>query len=328
MKNNSKDLPLRILIISDGRLGRYRRSQTIAAAISRKRPAIVNTVEISPNPRLHKYLGKITGFSLPPKLLLTILLGNRWQDFPVSDLIISSGGMSLQANIALAKIWGVPNIFSGDRRRISSDPDLVLTMNPDNTDAPNHQFALTCARLDPDDLPPPNREIGTIGVLVGGPNDEIEYSRQDWILFAGIIEKLAADNFALTVATSPRTPEAFYDALGDLADTVKLIDFRSTGPAELDEVFSLDAMLVSIDSTSMIVEGISARRPVIALKPNDLERLPDASLFKNLTQEKRLQICSLNKLSAAEIVRKLQTLEPMNKNVLEIIYQMISPKLV
>ncbi len=316
------------MIISDGRLGRYRRSQTIAAAISRKKSAIVNTVEISPNPRLHKYLGRITGFRLPPKLLLTLLIGNQWRDFPASDLIISSGGLSLQVNIALARIWDVPNIFTGDRRRISSDPDLVLTMNPDSADAPNHQFALTCARSDPDDLPPPNRDIKTIGVLIGGPNDEVEYSGQDWILLAGFIRNLGADAYALTVATSPRTPDAFYDALGDVTDKVILIDFRSTGPADLDEIFALDAILVSIDSTSMIVESISARRPVIAFKPADTEKLPDASLLDHLAQEKRLQICDLEELSSNDVINRLRKLEPMKENVLDLIYKILPPKLI
>lgn len=316
--------PLRILVISDGRLGRYRRSQTIVAAISRHRPVAVTTVEVAPNRRLHKLLRKFTGFHLPPEVVLTLLLGSQWRRFPTSELIISAGGMTLQTNIALAKLWGARNIFSGDRLKISSRLDLVLTMNPENTEPHNHHFALTCARTDPDELPPSNPEIRSLGVLIGGPNADITYRHEDWLSITRIIRDISTGNTDVTVVTSPRTPEQFYDVFRDVADKVKLLDYRSTGPATLENIFAMDAMIVTIDSTSMIVESVSARRPVIVLRPDHAKSVSDESLFNKLSHEKKLHISNLAELSYPEIKQVLQEIVPLQDNVLELIWQKIS----
>ena len=105
----------RVLLISDGRPGHYRQSEGVVAALKRRGAVAVDRIELKTRVPLPKGFIPKLGRVLPARSVLR-LHGIDADAVPRPDLIVSSGGATLGANVALAKILGVPNVFSGSTR--------------------------------------------------------------------------------------------------------------------------------------------------------------------------------------------------------------------
>lgn len=325
---------MRILIISDGRPGHYRQSEAIVAALARKRPVETARVEARAGKAIPRALAPRLARWLPPRLYLAVVHGLSESDFPACDLVVSAGAVTFGANIALAKLRGIPNVVAGSLRGI--DPrDVSLTLLPyaRARDLPNHACLIKPAAIDPDTLPKARAWEGfasgeerKIGVLVGGPTANAAFAPPDWERLAALLGECAGEQgISLRIATSPRTPQGAYDALEPLAGraNVRFIDFREAGPGSAGPVYECDAMLVTADSMSMITEAVAAQRPAVALAPARTQPNADDEAVESLVKDGRLRVLALADASAQSLDPAFASITPMRENHLDVLAETV-----
>lgn len=319
----------RVLLISDGRPGHYRQSEGVVAALKRRGPVAVDRIELKTRLPLPKGFIPKLGRLLPARSVLR-LHGIDPDAISRPDLIVSSGGATLGANVALAKVLDVPNVFSGSTRGFPLDGfSLVLTPYPSVARPPVVMSGAKPTPFDPDRSPPP-RAISTAGamraarisLLVGGPTPTADFRAGDWVRLAALIENLIERwDCRVTIATSPRTPDQAYAALKPAIDrhagAVSIIDFRTAGLGSIDAAFDCDVMLVTSDSMSMMTEAALSRRPAIALAPEITHAHRDDEAVAGLVAERWLAVLPLAGLDAQRVAATAAKLTPLADNHLD-----------
>jgi hypothetical protein len=315
-----------VLLLSDGRPGHFRQSEAIVLALSRRMEAKVERIELI-KPRIFpRRLARYAALWLPPRLVLGWLYGLKEGAYPKPDAIVSAGGNTLAANIALAKKFNVPNIFAGTPRHVGATPfSLVLTPYKSQAGEANTAYALKPCALDPEAFPPPKRwpeKPFRIAVFVGGPIPSADFQAADWQALGRLMQGVAAEFAArFVLVTSRRTPDAFYTALspllGNTAVIETFIDHRKAGTGSIAEGYAADAIFATADSMSMITEGVAARRPVIVLAPAETKPFRDNEAVEDLAAANHLAVLPVREATPSAIAAKLQTLTPMSENHLD-----------
>jgi len=322
---------LSVLVLSDGRPGRFRRSETILNALNRSYQVDTSTIEVPAFSAMQRKLLRLLDGRPVPAGLFKRVCGIDPQSYRRPDLLVSSGGNTLYPSMMLARHWRIPNIFSGDRKIYHEGIDLVLTMNPDNAHYSNTEFVLNSVAVDPRKLPSPSRPAQRVGVLVGGSTDEIVYDADDWLALFELAQSLSLSGLETTLVTSPRTPDIFYNLLDDRPLEFDLIDFRTKGPGSIDDIYELDGLVVTIDSTSMVVESVCARRPVCVVTPSKMHDFKDRPLFERLAAENRIHICNGVDKDMTALTQRMNNLTSMTGDALaelaDVIEQRIGERL-
>ena len=91
-----------ILLLSDGRPGHFRQSEAIVLALSRRMATTVERVELIKPRIVPRRLARYAALWLPPRFVLRWLYG--LSAVPKADIIVSAGGNTLAANIALSAL--------------------------------------------------------------------------------------------------------------------------------------------------------------------------------------------------------------------------------
>lgn len=328
-------LTQKILIISDDRPGHFRQSEAIALALSRKRSVEIEKIHVIPRPKPFPRLGR----SLLRRRIgsASHVLRMVYPDITLPkqapDLIVSAGGATLPANVALARHYGVPNIFSGSLRNAGATSfAAVLTPYADLEGQPRHIVLPKPSSVDPDQMGPVNllsdHEAGLVGpltgaLLVGGPSGCHTFSADEWKVLTGLLTAPDAGPFRWLVTNSPRTPAEVSDALAEAARTseriIEFVDFREAGPGSVVELLArADFVVCTEDSSSMLVEGICARRPTIALQPKDRRLTPrEEVMLSGLCSRHLLGQLKLEDGLEGGLAGVLKTLKPMVTNHLD-----------
>lgn len=322
----------RILLISDGRPGHYRQSEGIIAALRRDGPVTVDRLALKTHRLLPKAFVPKLARRLSPRHLLRFLHGLDPDRLARPDVIVSSGGTTLGANVALARLWQVPNVFSGSTRGFPLDAfRLVLTPYRSQAVAPNVVAGAKPTPFDPDGVPPP-RPIripgdvahSRVSVLIGGPTPYADFSGRDWERLATLLRALATEWRAhVTIVTSPRTPQEAYTYLVPLAGSqgdggdVSLIDFRSAGPGSINKAFDCDLLLITSDSMSMMTEAALSRRPAIAMAPERVKPSKDDEAVDDLVAQRWMAILPLAPADATRVAEIAAKLSPPQFNHLD-----------
>jgi uncharacterized protein len=324
-----------VLILSDGRPGHYRQSEGVVAALRRHRATTERRIEIANRLRLPKALVPKLARRLPPRIALEILHGIDVKAVSKPALIVSGGGLTLGANVALANILGVPNVFCGATRGFALENfSLVLSDDPRDAGPPNVRIGPKPAAFDPDTLPaPPSTLTGRglhIGVLVGGATETSAFRGEDWGRLVHLIEALIADKAAtITLATSPRTPPEAYSAIESLTaasgSRLALIDFRTAGPGSLGPALATDLLLVTSDSMTMMTEAALSRRPAIALRPQRIAPTRDDGAIAWLVAQQWLAVRDIASTDADNLLETAASLRPMIENHLDLLAQSLLP---
>jgi mitochondrial fission protein ELM1 len=329
-------------MISDGRPGHYRQSEGIVAAMKRRRSVELHRIELRTHFSIPKGFVPKIAKRMAPSIFLRHIHGIDPRKLSKPDIIISAGAMTLGANVALARIWGVPNVFSGSTRGFPLDRfSLVLTPYASVGGPPNVLAGPKPTPFDPDTIPSgrklqnPNDMRGTrVSILVGGPTEYAEFGSEDWVRLAHLIKALVAElNCRITIVTSPRTPDQAYASLTPLTNrehgTVSLIDFRKEGAGSIEPALDCDVILVTRDSMSMITEAALSRRPVIALEPQHVRPHRDDEAVADLVRSHLLGIFSLREVSAKGLAIAAAALVPLVENHLdrlaEVVDRLVSP---
>lgn len=276
--------PLQILILSDGRPGHYHLSEGVAAAIARRRPVEVRRLAIARR-RLapSRLLARMVDVGRT-KLALRSGYGLSETAFGRPDLVISAGGDTLAANVAIARLAGCPNIYCGTLKHFADDDvSLVVTSYERFAQRRHHLVALKpsgmdrasleAARVDRTPLAP-GAAPRLAGLLIGGDSGLFTYDRAEWLRLADFLDEMhAAHDTRWIVSTSRRTADWLADELAARAARpgsaiAELIDFRIAGPGTLPRLFAaVDAILATQDSSTMISEAIHAGLPTVAVAP-------------------------------------------------------------
>jgi mitochondrial fission protein ELM1 len=313
-----------ILLLSDGRPGHFRQSEAIVLALARRMETKVERIDLI-KPRIFpRRLARYAARFLPPRLVLAWLYGLT--AVPKADLIVSAGGNTLAANVALAKLTGAPNIFTGTPRHVGTGKfALVLTPYKSQATLPNTAYALKPCALDPDALPAPKRwpaKPFRIAVFIGGPIPSADFQDADWAPLGELMRTMARTyDVRFILVTSRRTSDAFYAALDaiiarrDIVD--RFIDHRQAGTGSIAEAYAADAIFATSDSMSMITEGVAARRPVIVLAPERTKPFRDNEAVDSLAADNRLAVLPMREATPDQIAEKLQALTPMTENHLD-----------
>ncbi|MEL6373044.1 MAG: ELM1/GtrOC1 family putative glycosyltransferase [Pseudomonadota bacterium] len=339
--------PLRILHLKDHRPGHYHLAEGVIAAIARRRTVAVNALQISrarwfPN----RLMASAIAAGLPGRALLRTGFGVAAADLVESDLVIAAGGDTMGALVGSARHLRARAIYCGTWKHFAtSDVDLVVTSYDSHAERPRHLVALKPSGIDPDAIGPPiapaafnvERPPAAIGLLIGGDSGLFTYAREDWDALFALIEDLHAGYACrFVVSTSRRTPAPVGDRLqalanraGETTSITTLIDYRTAGPGTLPQVFrASDAILCTADSSSMISEAISARRPVLGLVPQDNAFKPEEAAYRAMMETRHwCRFVPLRAVTPDALLQALETLSPMQEHHLDALAQRLAERL-
>ena len=282
----SKNEPMSVLLISDGRPGHYNLAEGVVAGASRLRSLEVTRLQVRRPAWLPaRVLSMLVNHGLPPERILGWVFGVDAETLGHVDLIVSAGGNTMAANIAAAEITGAANIFYGSLRRYrAEDFALILTSYAAQAEEPNQVMTLKPSRLDPDELVDDQADshetARTLGLIVGGNSGTVHFGEGDWNRLLEFVQTIGKAGTRWIVANAPRTPEATSNRLAAMAaeedsPIAQFIDVRSAGAGTLGILLAqAEAVVCTADSSTMLSETVWMRRPVISVSPRGF-RLPE-----------------------------------------------------
>lgn len=325
---------LSILIVSDNRPGHYHLAEGVAAAIARRRPVTLNRLEVAERRFTRgRVAATLLRGGLPPALVMRLGYAVDVRSIARPDLIISAGGDTINANAALARHFGVPNVFCGTLRRMPPEAfSLVVTSYARHRDLPRHLVALKPNGMDPDTFTrqiKPLRERGKppslAGLLVGGDSGLFHYTEAEWRRLAAFLAAShATHGTRWIVSTSRRSPALMADTLAAMAAApaspiAEMIDFRFAGPGTLPSVFArAEAILCTEDSSTMLSEAVCARLPVVGVAPADHAFKTEEREYRAfMLREGWCRFVSLAELTPERFLAALAEVHPLTENHLD-----------
>jgi uncharacterized protein len=329
--------PLKALLIADGRPGHVALSEGILAAITRRRAVDVTRLEVR-RPRIvpARLLSALTNGGISPASILQRVYGINGGSLPEAHVVISAGGDTLAANVAAARMLGVPNLFYGSLRRFKADDfALILNSYARYQDHPKYLVTLKPNKLDADEIAgmadgipsaiaqPPK----TAGLLLGGDTPTMAFGLANWRRIADFVSATHAQHDTRwMVSNSRRTPDAASELFANLANSAaspitRFIDVRHVESGTLRELFSFaHAVAVTADSSSMLSEAIWVRRRVVVLTPEGSALPPDEQDYRNfLSASGWTGSVTLNGLTPHTWLAALARVAPLTANPLDLL---------
>ncbi len=320
--------PLTAVLLSDGIPGHFRCSEGILEAARRLVGIDVVTVPVRRSRFVPaRFLAWLThGRHLDPEIILKRVYGVGLHEVPHPDLIVSAGGNTLAANIALARLTGAPNIFFGSLRRYSPDDfSLALNSYPAARAGGNQARILKPSPADPSTLPVADVDRSSLkicGLLVGGPSGDARWAEGDWEhLFQLLRQTRLKFGMAWIVSNSRRTPSSVSDRLRALSEDAagpvrRFIDVRAAGSGTLIELFrECEAVAVTADSSAMLSEAVWMRRLTVALRPADMVLPKKEVEYRTWLEQRHLfRDLHLADISPDRYLSVLREVVPMSEN--------------
>lgn len=332
---------LRVLLLSDGRPGHYNLSEGIVAAMARRRRLVIERVEVRRRKLVSGGLAAgMLAAGLPPRAVLRLAHGVAPDSVPAADVIVSAGAETMPANVALARLRGIPNVFYGSLRAFRpSWFALVLTSYAAQAREPHPAMTLKPSRLDPDTLPAIERSAGNrpprrAGLLIGGDGGGTRFAGEDWDALFGLLNAShQAWGTRWIVSNSRRTPDAIGDRLVQAASRGQavecFIDVRSAGTGTLGDLLAASEIVaVTADSSSMLSEAVWSRRPVLALAPAVHEMTPMEAAYRGwLEAGARCRTLAVRAITPETMLAALSGISPLGNNPLEDLAALLAAKL-
>ncbi|WP_428030653.1 ELM1/GtrOC1 family putative glycosyltransferase [Ancylobacter sp.] len=272
---------MKLLVLRDKKPGHFNQAEGVALAIGRLTPTEVARLDIRPTWFAHDDVRKIVmrRYGRDAGKWLRSMYRIDAQGLEKPDVIVGSGRPTIAAGILISRAFGgVPFVYSGgiggyDTREVS----LMIVASPRAAGHPRSAWAPIPSIVDPADYPAPRRlsslsdlNGAEIALLVGGTAYRKEWPQNEWDALIALVRAVALEHgVRWRVTTSRRTPDEVGARFAQLAAEGVLgefIDYRSAGPGSVRALFGADAVVVTEDSMSMLVEGLTAKRPVVGLR--------------------------------------------------------------
>jgi len=290
---------MRILILADRRTGHVRQCLGLLRLIEQDRPVEAVELPVRPHALAPDLVRRLIS-ALPAEsadAFLSHCYGLQPSDVSGFDLVIGSGRPTILAGVLISRLTGAHFIYCG--RASGYDPkDFALVLVPYRGEPlPHYVVAPIPSPVDPDTfaVPKPLTSLESLSgaavtLLVGGPSSRRGWSMPDWGRLAYFIAAAEHElGIRWSIATSPRTPDSARGLLAATFSTLeqggKFVDFHREGPGSADALLGADLICVTSDSTSMIADGLTARRCVIGLQSRRLKASRDDQFLADLTAE-------------------------------------------
>lgn len=262
-----------IWMLSDGLPGHFNQSIGLSKAIQSRFEHDLIRIDIRLKSKVFRSLMRFITNYLPwliGRRLFTLFYQHNEMPLKNPSLIISAGGNTLFANIALSKVLKVNNIYSGTLKGYKSHLiSKVFTVVAIKGITNNVVL----------DLPPAN--ISAISgthdqpfytLLVGGDGAGYTFSEIDWQQLVIAISEIAQrNNIKWKITTSRRTGETVEKQLRQMLNTdlVDEVVWFSSNPQKVVKRFLAEGQVIfcTEDSLTMISEAIYAHKPVVTLQP-------------------------------------------------------------
>jgi hypothetical protein len=317
-----------LLLLCDDKPGHYHSAEGIAHALQLVAPWEVMRIEVRrpwwASPPL---LASLVNTRRADRFVLSSIYGLDVGALAPAHLLVSAGGDTLAANVALARILGIPNIFYGSLRSYPiQDFSLVLNSAPERSHHPRELRFMKPSPHDPRSIPAPRAiEPGMaprVALLIGGDSGTFRYQPSDWKLLLELIGAAHSQHgVRWLVSNSRRTPGAVSDQLQAIAaepdgPIAQLVDVRSAGPGTLIGLLgACDGVVCTADSSSMLTEAIWLRRPVVAVRPKTwAHELRERDYRDYLEAQGWCHECDLAECTPTDLLAKLKQLTPMSDN--------------
>ena len=316
---------MRILILADRRIGHLRQARGLAGLIAMERGGETVELAVDARPWAPERLRQAVSWMrwIPPFPLLSRVYGFSKAAVSGFDLVIGSGRPTILAGCLIARASGARFLYCG-RASGYCRTDITRLLVPYRAaaDGAKQVFAPIPSPVNPLIYPAPRRLFGVndlrgaeIALLVGGPSSGRGWSLAEWgELAAFVLATAEAFGVVWSIATSRRTPELATNllaaAFGVLETKGRFVDFRTAGPNSADGLLGADAICVTSDSTSMITEGLAARRPVLAIGSTRLKPTRDDGLLADWSRQGSFAEVALAGLQPADWAAAVLRLEP------------------
>ena len=287
---------LRVLLLSDGRPGHYHLSQGVIAALERLGPVGVTRIEVRRRRLVPSRV--LTALARPgarPGRLLALGYGLDSDALPEADIVVSAGGDTIFANVAVARLTGARNFFCGTLRKVPPEAfSLIISSYERHAGLARHIVALKPNAMDPDrlgrageiPLHGPANPPARAALLVGGNSGLFRYSQAEWQSLAAFVRKthrVLGTRWLITTSrrTSDHAGNVFAELARDTSIVERFIDYRATGPGKLAEIFGrVDVALCTEDSSTMISEAVCARLAVVGVAPETHAFKPEEAEYR------------------------------------------------
>lgn len=280
-------MDIKVCVIDDGRPGHV--NQTLGALRMLQMPEqAISRLSVTVR---RKYLKRpillgLALFGRLPRWLLALAYagyyGQRPPQVAPGVLVMSTGGDTLIANIALARLHGLKNVYIGKRYR-AAVRNVHLVVTSGGAPVPGKIITLPFAPVYPEMVPPLaiDRTAGTrlCAVLVGGESQEYHYAEADYRALAEALNQLCArQQMRVLITTSRRTGAAGEHALRSALQPQHIADatWYSEAPRPTSTAYcqASDVILVTEDSGTMLAEALNFGKPLIAASPSRVAITP------------------------------------------------------
>ena len=335
------DKPKKVVwVVSDGVPGHFNQSKGVLFALEHEFELDIHWIELKLKKGfLRRPLAWLLNTAIPDVKKIAYFYNNIVLPQQKPDIVIGAGGNTSYAVAWLARAYNAKNIFSGSLRHLDEKLfDAILVLEPDmpkpfislpvSAMSISQKTLAVQATIWHKDHPEIQRKLWTM--LIGGDGAGAAYQSEDWIKLAQQMNMLAEHNdIQWLISTSRRTGAAAEAILKAKLNPQYIADavWWSEEPRKILHQFLAVscAVFCGADSMSMMMESISAQKPMIVYYPEKFH--PDLK-FSNVLE--RLQSNALAKVipvTELAINDGLKTLRPLDYEPSEKLAQLLKERL-
>lgn len=308
-----------VWVISDGVPGHFNQSKGVLFALKYLFDLDIQWVELKLNKKfLRRPLSWLLNFKIPNlDYLYSFYHGDKLPNNS-PDIVVGAGGNTAYAVVWISTALHAKNIFCGSLRHLNAELfDAILVLESD-LPQPFIQLDVSPMPIDQQVLkekaeqwrqerPLVSQVLWTM--LIGGDGAGTIYQDSDWKILAEQMNALAQQfNIRWLVSTSRRTGENAEKILKEHLNPEITVDavWWSETPRQILHAFLglSERVYCSADSMSMIMESVSAMRPVVVYYPEKFK--PDQRfdhVLNNLECKKLIYQLSILNLTEINLTK-------------------------
>ncbi|MFO1095444.1 MAG: ELM1/GtrOC1 family putative glycosyltransferase [Planctomycetaceae bacterium] len=337
----------RILVVSDGLPGHYKKTNAVAQMVRKRFDADVQWLKVKLRfggyRRVMRYI--LNHASQVPDARWLNLFYRIPEELPdAPDMVISSGGKTSFMSAWLGAHYGCPCIFIGQIRGIEKRYfTRIVASNFDYQEDGKHIRSVPATEIDPDVAQEAGEEyLAQTGLkpaprwtlVIGGDGGGYYYTPADWTQLRDTACRLAAQHgIRWLITTSRRTPPVAEDIflspeIRACADDI-LIYNRDSRVVYNAFLGLADVVVCLEDSGKMLTESVASGNPVLSVRP-PIAKTNDRSWalihrFETAGYIKRMTLDELGRESFADFVANHRgPAEPIMKRVREEVNEYLS----